>query len=61
MKQFIKDLFSENSSVSMMRLMSLVSLLIGGYLAIKGKDASVIVFVTAAFGGKVIQKQIEKP
>jgi len=59
MKQFIKDLFSENSSVSMMRLMALISLLIGGYLAIKGKDTSVVIFVTAAFGGKVIQKQIE--
>lgn len=41
----------------MMRVMSLLSLLMGGYLAYSGKDATV--FVIAAFGGKVLQKGVE--
>lgn len=56
---FIKSLFSENSDVSMMRLMSLISLIIGAYLALKGHDNSVSIFVYAAFGGKAVQKYIE--
>jgi hypothetical protein len=56
---FIKALFSENSDVSMVRFMSLLSLIIGGYLAGKGLDASVSIFVISAFGAKVLQKQIE--
>jgi hypothetical protein len=39
--------------------MSLISLLIGGYLAVKGHDTSVSTFIYAAFGGKFIQKYIE--
>lgn len=57
--RFIRDLFSERSNVSMMRVLALTSLLIGGYLAITGKDASVSVFVLAAFGGKFLQKRAE--
>jgi len=56
---FLKDLFSESSDMSMMRLLSLISLLVGAYLALKGHDTSVPTFVYAAFGGKVFQKYIE--
>lgn len=55
----LKALFSENSDVSMMRVLSLISLLIGAYLALEGHDTSVAVFVLAAFGGKAAQKAIE--
>lgn len=57
--KFIKQLFSENSDVSMVRFMALTSLCIGGYLAIIGKDTSVVVFVGGAFAAKVSQKFIE--
>ncbi len=60
MKRICVDLFSERGNISMMRVMSLLSLLIGGYLALKGQDTSVIIFVSAAFGGKIWQKRIEK-
>ena len=53
------SLFSENSEISIMRVMSIISLLIGGFLALKGMDASVPTFVYAAFGGKAVQKYIE--
>lgn len=56
---FLKSLFSDSGDVSMMRVLSLLSLLIAGYLAISGHDTSVTVFVTSAFGGKVFQKVIE--
>ena len=56
---WIKDMFSESSDVSMMRVMSLMSLIIGAYLALTGHDTSVSVFVYAAFGGKAVQKYIE--
>ncbi len=58
--RWLRALFSQNSDVSMMRVMALISLLIGGYLAIIGKDASVSIFVLAAFGGKCVQKVVEK-
>lgn len=57
---FLKNLFSENGDVSMMRFLSLISLLIGAYLALSGHDTSVSVFVYAAFGGKLLQKAVEK-
>lgn len=44
----------------MMRVLSFMSLLIGAYLAISGHEASVEVFVLAAFGGKFAQKVVEK-
>jgi Na+(H+)/acetate symporter ActP len=57
--KLLKALFSEDSSISMVRFMALLSLLIGGYLAIVGKDADVAIFVGAAFGAKITQKYIE--
>ena len=57
--RFLKALFAENSDISAMRVMSLISLCIGGYLAVKGQDNSVAIFVTAAFGGKFAQKIVE--
>jgi hypothetical protein len=69
MKQFLMDLFSENGAISMMRVMSLIALLIGGALAFvglsklpvdySGISILVSVFLSAAFGGKVLQKRIE--
>ena len=60
MKSFLKNLFSEKSDISAMRVMAVISLLIGGYLAVIGKDTSVSIFVLAAFGGKFAQKAVEK-
>lgn len=57
--RFLKNLFSEKSDISAMRVMAMISLLIGGYLAFTGKDASVSIFVLAAFGGKFAQKVVE--
>jgi hypothetical protein len=59
MSAFLKSLFSEKGDVSMMRVLSLISLLIGGYLAIIGKDTSVSIFVLGALGAKAGQKIIE--
>jgi len=56
---FLKSLLNEKGDVSMMRFLALISLLIGGYLAVTGKDTSVTIFVLAAFGGKVSQKYVE--
>jgi hypothetical protein len=43
----------------MVRVMAFISLLIGGYLAIIGKDASVATFVGGGFISKVLQKGVE--
>ena len=69
MYEFFKQLFSENSGVSMMRIMSILALLAGIGIALYGMtklpvDYSGItlltsVFLSAAFGGKVMQKRIE--
>ena len=56
---FLISLFSEKSDISMMRVLSLISLIIGAYLAISGHDASVSIFVGSAFAGKAVQKAIE--
>lgn len=57
--KLIRLFFSENSDISIMRILSFISLMIAGYLAISGQDASVPTFVYAAFGGKAVQKYIE--
>lgn len=57
--KWLKSLFSEDSEVSMVRFMALLSLCFGGYLAIIGKDADVGIFVGAAFAAKVTQKFVE--
>lgn len=59
MKKLFNALFSEKSNISIMRVMSIVSLLVAAYLAIKGQHESVSTFVYAAFGGKAIQRYIE--
>jgi hypothetical protein len=69
MRDFFKQLFSENSGVSMMRVMSILALTAGIGIAFYGMsklpvDYSgisllVSVFLSAAFGGKVLQKRIE--
>ena len=65
---FLHDLFSENSNVSSMRVMSMMSLSAGIFVAcyglyIKSSPDSLAVlsgvFVAAAFGGKVTQKAVE--
>ena len=69
MKIWLSALFSCNDSVSVMRLMSLLSLLAGIAIAIigmlRGADLKELawlvgVFVTSAFGGKAMQKGFEK-
>lgn len=60
MKHALKSLFSDNGDVSMMRVMSLMSLMAGMWLAFTGHDSCVLIFVSAAFAGKVSQKAVEK-
>lgn len=67
--KWIKDLFSEKSDVSMMRVMSLISLLTAVSISIAGMckvapDYSGLsmlcgAFLGAAFMGKVTQKSVE--
>ncbi len=53
-------MFREDSPISMIRVMSLLSLLAGIALALMGKDGVIVgVFVGAAFTGKVVQKVVE--
>lgn len=68
MKDFLMNLFSENSQVSSMRVMAMISLLVGSGIAVygveRGTDLNQIamlsgVFVAAAFGGKFAQKAVE--
>jgi hypothetical protein len=63
-----KELLSSKSDTSMMRFLSLISLLVGGGIAIYGVyvgrdllglSALCGVFVSASFGGKISQKLIE--
>lgn len=65
----IREVLSEQGSISCMRVLSCVSLLVGSGIAIYGithsKDLSgvtmlVSVFVGSAFGGKILQKKDEK-
>lgn len=69
MKKFFMDLFDEKSTISSMRFMSITSLFIGGVIAaiglykcddLMGISLLVGVFVSAAFTGKVLQKNIEE-
>jgi hypothetical protein len=67
--KFLKDLFSEDSTLSSMRVMSMVCCISAVIVAIVGlKKPSVdysglallcSVFLSAAMGGKVLQKRIE--
>ena len=61
MKDWLKSLFSENSTVSALRFMSVITCLTACYLAIKDDTAMgmVSVLLAAAYGGKVSQKAIE--
>jgi hypothetical protein len=69
MKNLILALLSENSKISSLRLMSLTSLFSAVGMAVYGlymnRDIGTLailvgVFVSAAFGGKISQKFIEK-
>jgi hypothetical protein len=67
--RFLKDLLSESSRASMMRFMSLVCCLAAISIAILGINKPTIdysglsllcgAFLSAAFGGKIMQKSIE--
>lgn len=66
---FIKQLFSDGGSVSMMRVMSIICCIASIILAIIGLNRTPIdysglsllcgAFLSAAFGGKIMQKRIE--
>lgn len=67
-KCYISKLLSENKDVSCMRVMSIISLVFGGIVAIlsitskvemSGAAQMVSVFVVSAFGGKTLQKHME--
>lgn len=60
--KFIKDLLSENSDVSMMRLMCLIVCCTACYIAItkRADELGIIsILLTTAFGSKIAQKGIE--
>lgn len=66
---FIKALLSDCGSVSTMRLMSIIALLVGSAVGVigvlKGKELGGVaeicaVFITSAFAAKTAQKHIEK-
>lgn len=66
---FLKQLFSDNGSVSMMRVMSLLCCITAVIIAVLGIYKQTIdysgltllvgAFLSAAFGGKIMQKKIE--
>jgi len=65
MGQWLRDLFSESSTVSAMRVMAMLALIFACYLAAYGaystKDVTTMVglFLGVAFTGKVTQKYME--
>ncbi len=65
MLQWLKDLFAESSSVSCMRVMSMISICfacaLAAYGAHEAKDVTAMVglFLGTAFTGKVVQKSME--
>ena len=69
MTKWLNGLFSENGTVSMMRLMSIICCIAAVVIAIMGIEKPIVdysgislvvsVFLSAAFGGKVMQKRIE--
>jgi hypothetical protein len=68
MFSFLREVFSEKSTISSLRIMSMIALLMSGYIAVRGlethSDLSGLamlcgVFLGAAFGGKVAQKSVE--
>jgi hypothetical protein len=58
MKALLKSLFSEESGISMMRVMSLLSLIAGIILAYNNKPGYEVL-ILAAFSGKAGQKFLE--
>lgn len=69
MKAFLLGLLSDSEGHSLMRVMSIVSLLIGAVIGLYGvymgtdlvgTAAVCSVFVVSAFGGKLAQKSMEK-
>lgn len=62
MKDFLKNLLSENSEVSMMRLMCLIVCCTACYIAVtkRADELGVIsVLLGTAFSSKIAQKKIE--
>jgi multisubunit Na+/H+ antiporter MnhG subunit len=62
MKKFFYDLFGEASSLSMVRVESLIVVTTACYLALsKGPESLgvISILLTTGFGAKVIQKSIE--
>lgn len=68
--KFLKELLSENGTISTMRLMSIIALIVGAILAMyglyEGRDLAGVaqlsaVFVGSAFAAKFTQKLIETP
>jgi hypothetical protein len=57
--KYIRECFGETGDISMMRVMCFMSLCAAIVLAFTGHDNSVILFVSAAFGGKCVQKHLE--
>ena len=66
--KFLREILSNKSDVSSMRLMAIIALLLAGYIAIRGLETHADLsglsmlcgaFLAAAFGGKAIQKNIE--
>lgn len=69
MKKLFRELFSESNKLSLMRVMSGFSLVVGTIIALIGiitkQNLTGVaelagMFVISAFGGKVAQKAVEK-
>lgn len=60
MKDILIKIFSENSDISVMRIMSVLSLIAGIILAAIGKPAEIVnIFIYSAFVGKAAQRYFE--
>jgi hypothetical protein len=65
---WLREVFDEKSPISSMRIMSMMSLVLAGWIAVRGLETHADLsgltmlcgaFLSAAFGGKVFQKSIE--
>jgi hypothetical protein len=60
MKHFLMAMFGESGSVSMVRVMSLITCLVALVIALRGGDNALVgILIGTAFGGKVAQKFAE--
>lgn len=59
MRQWLKDLFSETSDISSMRVMAMITLFSAIALAFTNHETAAEFFLATAFAGKCVQKHLE--